>query len=134
MLIENAERFGLSQLHQLRGRVGRGGEQSYCILMSGPRVSTEGKARLRAMVDSSDGFKIAEIDLYLRGPGDFLGTRQSGLPEFQLANIATDQDILQLAREAAFTLYAADPELGSGEHRMIQRYFEPYHRKYATLG
>ena len=133
MLIENAEKFGLSQLHQLRGRVGRNDEQSYCILMSGPKVSKVGKERLQAMVDTTDGFKIAETDLKLRGPGDFLGIRQSGLPEFQLANIVDDQDILQEARKAAFNLHEQDPHLAAGEHQGLRWYFEQYKQKYADL-
>lgn len=133
MLIENAERFGLSQLHQLRGRVGRGKNQSYCLLMAGTKVSREGKARLQAMVDTTDGFKLSEIDLKLRGPGDFLGTRQSGLPEFQLANIAEDQDILQEARKAAFALVKADPELEKPEHQAIRSFFERYQKRNQAL-
>lgn len=133
MLIENAEKFGLSQLHQLRGRVGRNDEQSYCILMSGPKVSKVGKERLQAMVDTTDGFKIAEIDLKLRGPGDFLGIRQSGLPEFQLANIVDDQDILREARKAAFELHEQDSLLTAKELHGLKWYFEQYKRKYASL-
>ena len=133
MVIENAEKFGLSQLHQLRGRVGRNAEQSFCILMSGPKVSNDGKARLQAMVDSTDGFKIAEIDLKLRGPGDFLGTRQSGLPEFQLANIAEDQDILQAARDAAFELFNRDPQFTLPEHQYLARHFAAYKRAYGRF-
>lgn len=130
MVIENAEKFGLSQLHQLRGRVGRNADQSYCILMSGQKVSREGKARLQAMVDSTDGFKIAETDLQLRGPGDFLGTRQSGLPEFQLANIAEDQDILQAARKTAFAIFDSDPRLVKAENKGMAVYYETYLRAY----
>jgi len=133
MLIENAERFGLAQLHQLRGRVGRGAAQAYCILMAGYKVSQEGRTRLKAMVDTQNGFKIAEIDLQLRGPGDFLGTRQSGLPEFQLANIAEDQEILQEARKAAFALQAADPDLSQPQHQAIRQYFARYMRNHAQL-
>ncbi|MFK7972984.1 MAG: ATP-dependent DNA helicase RecG [Bacteroidia bacterium] len=134
IMIENAERFGLSQLHQLRGRVGRNADQSYCILMSGPKVSKEGKARLQAMVDTTDGFKISEFDLKLRGPGDFLGTRQSGLPEFQLANIAEDQDILADAREAAFSLHDQDPNLSLPQHQQLRAAFAIYSKKYGKLG
>jgi ATP-dependent DNA helicase RecG len=133
MVIENAEKFGLSQLHQLRGRVGRNAEQSYCILMSGAKVSKEGKARLQAMVDSTDGFKIAETDLKLRGPGDFLGTRQSGLPEFQLANIAEDQEILQAARDAAFGIFEKDPHLNLPANRSMAFFYEEYKRQYARF-
>ncbi|MEM7373084.1 MAG: ATP-dependent DNA helicase RecG [Bacteroidota bacterium] len=134
MVIENAERFGLSQLHQLRGRVGRGDHQSYCILMSGYKVSSDGKKRLQAMKDTTDGFKISEIDLELRGPGDFLGTRQSGLPEFQLANIVEDQELLQQAREAAFFLTEEDPQLQLPKHLAIKANFTRYARKHISLG
>src|SRR3546814_5755161 len=99
MVIENAERFGLSQLHQLRGRVGRGAEQSYCILMSGNKLSKEARVRLETMVATNDGFEIAETDLKLRGPGDLQGTQQSGMLDLRLANLAKDQQILQEARE-----------------------------------
>lgn len=100
MVIEQAERFGLAQLHQLRGRVGRGGEQSYCILVSG-KLSDVGRERIRTMVDSTDGFKIAEMDLKLRGPGEFFGTRQSGVPGLHFANLIRDQEFLELARQEA---------------------------------
>jgi ATP-dependent DNA helicase RecG len=100
MVIEQAERFGLSQLHQLRGRVGRGAEQSYCLLIT-EKLSDSGKERIRALVDSQDGFAIAEMDLKLRGPGEFFGTRQSGLPSLSIANILRDPDILTAARHEA---------------------------------
>lgn len=122
MVIENAERFGLSQLHQLRGRVGRGGEQSYCILMAGGKVTDVAKERLKAMVETQDGFRIAEIDLKLRGPGDFLGTRQSGLPEFKLADVVADGDVLEEARAAAFLVIGADPDLAAPEHEGLKRH------------
>ena len=111
MVIENAERFGLSQLHQLRGRVGRGAAQSYCILMTKDDLGNTAEERLQAMARSTSGFEISEIDLKIRGPGDFLGTRQSGLPEFRLANIIEDHEILRTARNAAFDTVRADPEL-----------------------
>ena len=102
MIIENAERFGLSQLHQLRGRVGRGGEQSYCILMSGDKLSAESRKRLGAMVQTTDGFRLAEMDLQLRGPGDLSGTLQSGLAfDLKIASLGRDGQILSLARSAA---------------------------------
>lgn len=134
MVIENAERFGLSQLHQLRGRVGRGQYQSYCLLMAGYKVSQVGKKRLQAMSDTQDGFKIAEIDLELRGPGDFLGTRQSGLPEFQLANIVEDQELLQQAREAAFFLTEEDPQLQLPKNHAIRASFTRYAKQNIALG
>ncbi|MDX1909452.1 MAG: ATP-dependent DNA helicase RecG [Bacteroidia bacterium] len=134
MIIENAERFGLSQLHQLRGRVGRGTAQSYCILMAGPKLSADGRKRLQAMKETQDGFKIAEIDLELRGPGDFLGTRQSGVPEFQLADIVEDGPLLRLARDAAFALTEADPDLTVPEHQALRAYFHAYVRRNALLG
>lgn len=133
MLIENSERFGLSQLHQLRGRVGRGGEQAYCLLMAGYKVSKEGKARLKAMTDTTNGFKIAEIDLELRGPGDFLGTRQSGLPEFQLASLVEDQDLLNLARQYAFDLHQNDPNLEYPENQTLRSFYKKYGQRYAHL-
>src|SRR5207247_5233392 len=100
MVVEQAERFGLAQLHQLRGRVGRGAEQSYCILVS-ERMSDAARERIRTLVDTNDGFQIAEMDLKLRGPGEFFGTRQSGLPSLRVANILRDQEILEVARTAS---------------------------------
>lgn len=112
MLIESAERFGLSQLHQLRGRVGRGAEQSYCILMSGYKLSEDGRKRLDTMVATNDGFEIAEVDLKLRGPGDIEGTQQSGVPfNLKIAHLGKDQQILQLARDTAESIIQEDPEL-----------------------
>jgi len=105
MVIEQAERFGLAQLHQLRGRVGRGGEQSYCILVT-ERVNDAARERIRTLVDTNDGFRIAEMDLKLRGPGEFLGTRQSGLPALRVANILRDQEVLESARAEAQQLLA----------------------------
>jgi len=106
MVIEHAERFGLSQLHQLRGRIGRGAAKSICILMTGGKVSEEGERRLDAMVRTNDGFQIAELDLELRGPGEFFGTRQAGLPSFQVANIIRDRDLLEIAKREAATVLA----------------------------
>ena len=108
MIIEQAERFGLSQLHQLRGRVGRGGEQSYCILVTG-KVNETARERIRTMVESSDGFYIAEMDMKLRGPGEFFGTKQSGLPSLRIANILRDPDILELARREAMAFVEKPP-------------------------
>jgi ATP-dependent DNA helicase RecG len=116
MVIEHAERFGLSQLHQLRGRVGRGKEKSYCILMTGGKLSEDGEKRLRVMESTGDGFRIAEADLEIRGPGDFLGTRQAGMPDFRVANILRDGTLLDTARKAAFDLLERDPDLDSPEH------------------
>jgi ATP-dependent DNA helicase RecG len=110
MVIEHAERFGLSQLHQLRGRVGRGSSRSHCILLTPGRLSEDGERRLKVMEATSDGFRIAEADLEIRGPGDFLGIRQSGMPDFRVANILRDGSILEQARQAAFDLLENDPE------------------------
>ena len=121
MIIESAERFGLSQLHQLRGRVGRGADQSYCILRTGYKLSKESRTRIEAMVDTTDGFKLAEIDLQLRGPGSIEGTQQSGVPfEFKMANLATDQVILQAARNAVENLVEKDPGLNLNENYLIK--------------
>lgn len=114
MMIEHAERFGLAQLHQLRGRVGRGAAKSFCLLARSHRCSEDGMRRLQVMEDTTDGFKIAEADLEIRGPGEFLGTRQSGLPDFKVANIIRDSELLQKAREEAFAL-AADPDFMTDE-------------------
>ena len=120
MVIEHAERFGLSQLHQLRGRVGRSEYQSYCILMADYKRSEDAKRRLGIMVETTDGFKIAEEDLSIRGPGEFLGTRQSGLPPFRIANLARDIGILSQARKAAFDLIDSDSELESSGNAKIR--------------
>jgi ATP-dependent DNA helicase RecG len=121
MLIEHAERFGLSQLHQLRGRVGRGPWKSYCILLTGSSLSEDARHRVRAMTETNDGFRIAEVDLELRGHGEFFGTRQSGLPEFRAANLPRDMPILEEARTEAATIVAADRELRLPEHRELRR-------------
>ncbi|WP_028295914.1 ATP-dependent DNA helicase RecG [Olivibacter sitiensis] len=123
MVIENAERFGLSQLHQLRGRVGRGAEQSYCLLMSGNKLSKESKLRLETMVRTNDGFEIAETDLKIRGPGDIAGTQQSGVLDLKLANLATDQPLLLEAREAVIRLFEEDPELLSPANQVLRKFF-----------
>jgi ATP-dependent DNA helicase RecG len=116
MVIESAERFGLSQLHQLRGRVGRGAEQSYCILLTGVKLSSDSKLRMKTMVDSNDGFYISEVDLKLRGPGDIGGTQQSGVMDLKLANLAQDGEILQMARLAAENILSLDENLSRPEH------------------
>lgn len=124
MVIESAERFGLSQLHQLRGRVGRGAEQSYCILMTGEKVSSEGRLRMKTMVDTNDGFKISEVDMNLRGAGDISGTQQSGMMSMKLADIVKDQHLLVLARNTAQDILATDPTLEQPEHEMVQRFLD----------
>ncbi|MEM9667277.1 MAG: ATP-dependent DNA helicase RecG, partial [Bacteroidota bacterium] len=138
MLIEHAERFGLSQLHQLRGRVGRGEHQSTCILMADYKRSAEGEQRLNAMVATDDGFKISELDLEIRGAGDFFGTRQSGLPDLKIGDLTQDLDILQRARHAAFALLERDPRLTAPEHAALRAYYERYYSKrnlgYARVG
>lgn len=153
MVIENAERFGLSQLHQLRGRVGRGSEQSYCILLSkrwiaakAQRLTAErarwhdafdeqrlAERRLATMVQTHDGFRIAEVDLQLRGPGDFFGTRQSGMPEFKVADIVTDAGLLDEARRDAFAIIERDPRLALPEHSVIKNHLLSLHRDAFTL-
>ena len=150
MIIENAERFGLSQLHQLRGRVGRGADQSYCILMADyhwfdarmkGKDSVEireeqqnAKIRLETMVETTDGFRIAEVDLRLRGSGEYFGTRQSGAPEFKLANLVEDHDLLVLARKEAFALVERDAQLRQQQHAAIRKYFEATYRNILELG
>jgi ATP-dependent DNA helicase RecG len=119
MIIEDAERFGLAQLHQLRGRVGRGEDQSYCVLLGDPKTD-DGRQRLEAMVETTDGFRIAEVDLKLRGPGEFYGTKQSGLLRLRIANITGDTEILDLARQEAFALVARDPELDEPDHHRLR--------------
>jgi ATP-dependent DNA helicase RecG len=120
MMIHHAERFGLSQLHQLRGRIGRGAAESRCFLIGEPKTQNA-KQRIKAMLDTTDGFKIAEYDLEIRGPGDMLGTRQSGLPEFNLGHLIRDEAILQQARKTAFAILESDPELTSPEHQHIKK-------------
>lgn len=116
MIIESAERFGLSQLHQLRGRVGRGSDQSYCILMTSHKLTADGKVRIETMCKTNDGFEIADVDLELRGPGDLMGTRQSGMLDLKIANISKDQQILILARNEAQNMLDRDPRLENPEH------------------
>lgn len=111
MVVENAERFGLSQLHQLRGRVGRGAEHSYCILMTGDKLGNDSRTRINTMVRTQDGFEISEVDLRLRGPGDLMGTQQSGIPQLHLADLVQDAALLQEARTVAQRLLTADPDL-----------------------
>jgi ATP-dependent DNA helicase RecG len=125
IVIVNAERFGLAQIHQLRGRVGRGAEQSYCLL----RTEDDTNQRLNAIVRTNNGFEIAEEDLRLRGPGDFFGTRQSGLPEFRFVNFAEDKVLVEQARNEAFALLEEDPQFIFPEHQKIRVEFEKKYKK-----
>ncbi len=120
MMIESSERFGLSQLHQLRGRVGRGGDQSYCILMTSHKLSDNAKTRIKTMVKTSDGFEIAEVDLKLRGPGDLMGTQQSGVLNLRIADIVKDHDILNIARNTASDTLRNDPSLSLSKNLPIK--------------
>jgi ATP-dependent DNA helicase RecG len=121
MIIESAERFGLSQLHQLRGRVGRGAEQSYCILMSSEKMSKEAAKRIEVMVRTSDGFEIAETDLQLRGPGDIEGTQQSGIPfDLKISNLARDGQIIEYARQIAESIINKDPLLEHDQNQILR--------------
>ena len=130
MVIESAERFGLSQLHQLRGRVGRGGEQSYCILMSGDKLSKDGRARLEAMCATNDGFELSELDLKLRGAGDIHGTQQSGEAfELNIANLATDTQIMELTRNEALAILADDADLSRPEHLSLRELRDRHKKK-----
>jgi ATP-dependent DNA helicase RecG len=124
MVIESAERFGLSQLHQLRGRVGRGVDQSYCILMTSFKLTNDAKTRLDTMVNTSDGFEIAEADLRLRGPGDLMGTQQSGVLSLRIADVVKDAKILQRAREEAISVLKNDPNLSKPENKNINNTYQ----------
>jgi ATP-dependent DNA helicase RecG len=123
MIIESSERFGLSQLHQLRGRVGRGADQSYCILMSSYKLSAEGKIRLKTMVETTDGFKIAEVDLKLRGPGNIMGTQQSGVLDLKIADVVKDSKILVAARNTAIAILQEDENLANTMNAPIKKAF-----------
>ena len=135
MVVEHAERFGLSQLHQLRGRIGRGAAKSYCVLMTGGKVSPEGERRLNEMVRTQDGFEIAELDLELRGPGDFFGTRQAGMPGLRIANILRDRNLLELAKvEAAKLVEEKDPEITLEDRkRVMQHLRQHWQRRYGLV-
>jgi ATP-dependent DNA helicase RecG len=136
MVVEHAERFGLAQLHQLRGRVGRGAAKSYCVLITGPRVSPLGEERLNAMVRTQDGFELAELDLSQRGPGEFFGTRQAGLPDFRVANLLRDRQLLELAKmEAArFANATTGNEITEFERvRVWARLKEAWQRRYGLV-
>ena len=137
MVVEHAERFGLAQLHQLRGRVGRGGAKSYCILMTGRRVSGEGEERLNAMVRTQDGFELAELDLAMRGPGEFFGTRQAGLPDFRVANLVRDRQLLELAKQEAARFAITPPESSEATRTEWDRVWallrEKWQRRYGLV-
>jgi len=135
MVIEHAERFGLAQLHQLRGRIGRGAAKSYCVLMTGGKISEDGERRLDAMVRTSDGFQIAELDLELRGPGEFFGTRQAGMPNFQVANLIRDRQLLEAAkREAAAVLAGPNAEITQAEIDTALRHMRTrWHKSYGLV-
>jgi ATP-dependent DNA helicase RecG len=138
MVVEHAERFGLAQLHQLRGRVGRGAAKSYCILVTGPRVSPLAEERLNAMVRTQDGFELAELDLSMRGPGEFFGTRQAGLPDFRVANLVRDRQLLELAKIEAARFANPDPaaavETTEAERsRVWARLKEAWQRRYGLV-
>jgi len=124
MIVESAERFGLSQLHQLRGRVGRGASQSYCILMTSHKLTADAKIRLETMTRTTDGFEIAEVDLKLRGPGDIMGTQQSGVLNLRIADIVNDTAILKLARTYAIQVLKGDPTFSKPENIAIQTTYE----------
>jgi ATP-dependent DNA helicase RecG len=128
MIIESAQRFGLSQLHQLRGRVGRGAEQSYCILMTDFKISQDGKLRMKTMVETNDGFKISEVDLQLRGPGDMEGTMQSGVLDLRIASIIDDKEILEAARKEAQLILENDNTLQKPEHIILSQYLMLYRK------
>jgi ATP-dependent DNA helicase RecG len=131
MVIESTEKFGLSQLHQLRGRVGRGAEKSYCILLSGSKLGNDARERIRTMVETANGFEIAEKDLQLRGPGDIEGTRQSGLLNFRLASLVQDRPLLELARNMAAALLEEDPDLVSAGNLPLKRCIQEPKQKVA---
>jgi ATP-dependent DNA helicase RecG len=128
MVIESAQKFGLSQLHQLRGRVGRGADQSYCILMTDFKISQDGKLRMKTMVDTNDGFKISEVDLQLRGPGDMEGTMQSGVLDLRIASITEDRDLLETVRKEAQHILEKDNELNNPEHVLLNEYLMLYRK------
>jgi ATP-dependent DNA helicase RecG len=134
MIIENAERFGLSQLHQLRGRVGRGAEQSYCILMTSDKISQDARQRIEIMLETTDGFKISEADLKLRGPGNIEGLQQSGITDLRLADIGADEKILMYAREIVIQLLDSDPDLTSTTNQPIKEYIVNENKRKGNWG
>jgi ATP-dependent DNA helicase RecG len=134
MVIENAERFGLSQLHQLRGRVGRGADQSYCILMTSNKLGADARTRMKTMCNTNDGFVIAEVDLQLRGPGDIEGLQQSGVMNLHIANLAKDQQILQAAREKANQILDEDALLQKSEHQRMKQLIQTVEQEKKVWG
>nr|WP_314497716.1 ATP-dependent DNA helicase RecG [uncultured Chryseobacterium sp.] len=128
MVIESAERFGLSQLHQLRGRVGRGAEQSYCILMTSDKLSTESRTRIKTMTETNDGFKISEVDMQLRGPGDILGTQQSGVVDFKKLDLVNDAAIIKNTKDIVEKILEVDPLLSRTDHQIIKNYYLQYYK------
>jgi ATP-dependent DNA helicase RecG len=135
MVIEHADRFGLAQLHQLRGRVGRGAAKSYCVLIAATTITPEAELRLNAMVQTQDGFALAELDLQQRGPGEFFGTRQAGLPDLRVANLARDRDLLELAKaEASNFVHSPDPTIPRTEIEAVwSRLKHQWQRRYGLL-
>jgi len=123
MIIESAERFGLSQLHQLRGRVGRGAEQSYCILLTSDKLSKESRTRIKTMTETNDGFKISEVDMQLRGPGDILGTQQSGVVDFKKLDLVADGHIIKTAKSAVEHLIKSDQHLQNPDNFSLRNYY-----------
>jgi ATP-dependent DNA helicase RecG len=130
MVVENAERFGLSQLHQLRGRVGRGAEQSYCVLMTGDKLSSDAATRIKTMCETNDGFKIAEVDLQLRGPGDLAGTQQSGTLDFAIANLTEDSELLRQSRMALEQIFEEDASSEVGMVRTLEQFYASMRHKH----
>ncbi len=124
MVIESTEKFGLSQLHQLRGRVGRGAEKSYCILLSGSKLGNDARERIKILTATDNGFEIAEKDMELRGPGDIEGTRQSGMLNFKLANIVQDRSLLEVAKSMVSTIIESDPDLNSAENLRLKNFLQ----------
>ena len=134
MVIENAEKFGLSQLHQLRGRVGRGEEKSYCILMTKDKLSDNGKIRIETLCKTTDGFEIANVDMQLRGPGEVMGTRQSGSINYKIANIIEDGKLIEWSRQLAEEIVISDPELKKQENQQLKLKFSKYSRQKIRWG
>ena len=131
MVIESTEKFGLSQLHQLRGRVGRGAEKSYCILLSGSKLGNDARERIKILTATNNGFEIAEKDMELRGPGDIEGTRQSGMLDFKLANIVQDRSLLEVAKSMVSTIIENDPDLNSAENLRLKNFLQQQKGKMA---